>query len=82
MPNGSRSLLYRFKAGQPEELIAGATLEIREGSEILPGRDYEGVLNFWAEEIGPLLQPGEPFVVWYGGDVGRGVVITPDEIVA
>lgn len=79
LPSGSGSLLYRFKDGEPEEVIAGATFEIGEGLEIVQGEDYEGVLNFWTEGIAQLVQPGEPFVVWYGGDVGRGVVIGPSQ---
>jgi hypothetical protein len=78
LTNGSRSLLFRFKDGQPDELIVGATLEIEQDAEIVPGADYQGVLGIWAEEVATLLQPGEPFIVWYGGDIGHGTVTALD----
>lgn len=32
------------------------------------------VLTFWADEPRVLVEPGETFTVWYGGNVGEGAV--------
>jgi hypothetical protein len=73
----SRSLLYRFRTGTSAEILAGATLELDVRSEIAPGDNFTGRLDFWAEEVAPFLRAGEPFDVWYDGKVGHGEILGP-----
>ena len=71
----TRSLLYRFRDGLADQLLAGAVLVADDESEIAPGAEVEGWLEFWADDVAPFLRLGERFVVWYGSDVGSGEVI-------
>jgi hypothetical protein len=75
LANPSQTLLFRFRTGTAEEVLAGAILDVDSGADVSPGDSFTGSLRFWAEEIGPLLQVGEAFDVWYGGDVGKGEVL-------
>jgi hypothetical protein len=78
-PPRSRSLLYRFHDGGPDELIVGAVTTLPSEDDLLvPGGHYEDVvLEFWADEkvLRPAIDEGEPFVVWHGDDVGTGEVV-------
>ena len=82
VPPGSPSLMYRFDyEGAP--FLVGALAEEPTGERFEPGRSYAGViLRFWSyiAELPAVVVAGAPFVVWYGGDVGRGVVdsVVPD----
>lgn len=75
LSNPSQSLLFRFRTGSDEEMLAGAILDVEGGVDVSPGDEFIGWLEFWAEDIKPLLNPGESFDVWYGGDVGSGEVL-------
>ncbi len=53
----------------------GAMARTRDGSDFVPGSELGNVcLLFWADEARTIVAPGLPFIVWYGGDVGEGVV--------
>jgi hypothetical protein len=70
---GSRSLLYRFS--EPAILI-GAQAVTADGRDLAPGTNHQGVvLAPWAEvpEVYEVAA-GSRFSVWYGGDVGEGIV--------
>lgn len=70
--DGTPSLLYVF--GADKQL--GARAYSADGQEFRPGTRHTDVrLDFWADEPWTdVVQPGAEFVVWYGGDVGRGVI--------
>jgi hypothetical protein len=75
LTNPSQTLVFRFRTGTSEELMAGAILDVDGGVDVSPGDSFSGSLSFWAEEVMPPLRVGEPFDVWYGRDVGKGEVI-------
>jgi hypothetical protein len=73
------SLLYRFHSDAEDDVLLGANAADPDGDDFTPGGTYSGVtLQFWAVEAGDettaWLQPGAEFTVWYGGDIGSGVV--------
>jgi hypothetical protein len=73
LPTGTESLLFRFKSGTTAERLFGAFCETDDGGTLSPGREVGVTLRFWSKEAGGL-KAGERFVVWYGGDVGRGTL--------
>jgi len=68
------SFIYGFN-GQDEQL--GALAVSPAGVDFAPGTAQgEVLLDFWADdEWTEIVQPGTSFTIWYGGDVGRGVVL-------
>jgi hypothetical protein len=72
---GSRSMLFRFDdiEGQP---MFGAVATASDGRDFEPGRTFAGVhLWLWGDvEAHLTVEPGTRFVVWYGGDIGEGIV--------
>jgi hypothetical protein len=68
------SFIYSF-SGQDMKL--GALAVSPAGVDFAPGTTQDEVqLDFWADdEWTTVVQPGSTFVVWYGGDVGSGVVL-------
>jgi hypothetical protein len=74
--DGSPSLLYVFT---PERKL-GARAHSAVGQDFTPGSAQTRVrLDFWADnEWTDVVQPGATFTIWYGGDVGHGVI---DEII-
>ena len=69
---GTPSLLYVF--GPDQKL--GARAYCGNGEDFAPGTRHEQVrLDFWADdEWTDVVVPGATFIIWYGSDVGRGVV--------
>ena len=72
----TRSLLFRFREGEPDEVLAGAIATWSSPMEIRPGVDvHEASLEFWADpEMQPYLREGEPFWIWHGYDLGKGII--------
>ena len=72
--DGTPSLLYVF--GREQKL--GARAYCDDGCDFAPGTSHERVrLDFWADdEWTDVVVPGAAFTIWYGSDVGRGVVRT------
>ena len=72
--NRNVSFLYAF-SGQSMKL--GAMAVSPSGTDFAPGTSHAGVhLDFWADdEWTEIVQPGRTFTIWYGGDVGRGLVV-------
>ena len=70
--DGTPSLLYVFG---PDRTL-GARAYSRDGGTFAPGTRHQDVrLDFWADaDSTDVVVPGAAFVVWYGGDVGRGVI--------
>lgn len=70
--DGSPSLIYVFS---PERQF-GARAYSASGQDFTPGSSQSDVrLEFWAEdEWTDAIQPGAAFSIWYGGDVGTGVI--------
>jgi hypothetical protein len=72
---GSRSMLFRFDEieGQP---MFGAVATASDGRDFEPGRSFAGVhLWLWGDvEAHLTVEPGTRLVVWYGGDIGEGIV--------
>lgn len=70
--NGSPSLLYVFGP----DYTLGARACSATGQDFEPGSSQSGVrLDFWADDPWTdVVQPGAAFTIWYGGDVGHGVV--------
>lgn len=67
--DGTPSLLYVFDGQQ-----LGARAYSASGQDFAPGTSQQDVrLEFWADEPWTnVVVPGAEFVIWYGGDVGRG----------
>lgn len=74
--NGSPSLLYVFT---PDRKL-GARAYSAVGQDFFAGSTQAQVrLDFWADsEWTDVVQPGAIFTIWYGGDVGAGVI---DEVI-
>jgi hypothetical protein len=70
--DGSPSLLYVFTP----EVKLGARAYSSTGQDFVPGSSQSGVrLDFWADdEWTDVVRPGARFTIWYGGDVGDGVI--------
>lgn len=70
--DGSPSLLYVFG---PDHTM-GARAYSATGQAFEPGSSQSDVrLDFWADDPwADVVQPGAAFTIWYGGDVGHGVV--------
>jgi hypothetical protein len=72
---GSRSMLFRFDEIEGQPMFGAA-------ATASDGRDFRA----WTElrprpslapgdvEAHPTVEPGTRFVVWYGGDIGEGIV--------
>jgi hypothetical protein len=76
----TRSLLFRFRGGDGQELTASAFLKPEGRDRIESGDEFTCTLRFWAdEEVRPLLTVGTTFVVYHGGDVGHGEILGPCE---
>lgn len=63
-----------FVFGQDRQL--GARAYDESGDDFAPGTSHSNVrLDFWAEdEWTDVVQVGAEFVIWYGGDIGRGTI--------
>lgn len=70
--DGTPSLVFVFR--QDRQLGARAYSET--GEDFVPGTSQENVrLEFWADEDWTdVVATGAEFVIWYGGDVGRGAI--------
>ena len=70
--SGTPSLLYVFTP----ELKLGARAYSAVDQDFFAGSEQFGVrLDFWADaEWTEVVQPGTTFTIWYGGDVGEGVI--------
>jgi len=71
--SGCRSFLYRFETA---ESMLGAHAVTADGHDLAPGTEHQGaVLAPWAE-IAQVFEVavGDRFIIWYGGDVGEGIV--------
>jgi len=68
-------MLFRFDniEGQP---LFGAVATASDSRDFEPGQSFADVrLWFWVDaEARAAIEPGARFVVWYGGDIGEGVV--------
>lgn len=71
--NGSRSLTYRFEAG---DQLFGAVAVSSDGTDLEPGwGPGEVTLEFWADEAArSSIREGSAFTVWMGSDVGHGLI--------
>lgn len=69
---GSPSLIYDF--GPDNKL--GARAYSASGQDFEPGSTQSNVrLDFWADDPWTdVVVPGATFAIWYGGDVGHGVI--------
>jgi hypothetical protein len=70
--SGTPSLIFVFR--EDRQLGARAYSETRD--DFAPGTSQENVrLDFWADDDWTdVVVTGAEFVVWYGGDVGRGTI--------
>ena len=74
LPSETRSMLFRFGEGA-DEFSVGAIATDGSGTRFEAGTQHHGVrLEFWANEAEAQIHPGDEFVIWYGGDVGKGRV--------
>ncbi len=68
-------MLYRFVADDGTELLFGGEAIDADSSDFVPGGSHAGVrLTLWIDLPEHVPPKGAPFVVWYGGDIGDGVV--------
>lgn len=70
--DGSPSMLYVFGSDH----ILGARAYSTSGQDFEPGSSQSGVrLDFWADDPWTdVVEPGATFTIWYGGDIGGGVI--------
>ena len=55
--------------------LLGAMAATAHQRDLVPGSTHPEVsLDFWAADASDIVHAGDHFVVWYGGDVGDGVV--------
>lgn len=67
--SGTRSLLFRFG-----EDTFGGVLTDASNRDFQPGGNHAGAsLDVWAADTSAIVV-GTEFVIWYDGDIGRGVV--------
>lgn len=68
------SFIYVFER---QEVQLGALAVSPAGTDFAPGSVHQEVLlDFWADdEWTEIVQPGAAFTVWYGGEIGRGVIL-------
>lgn len=70
--NGTPSMIFVFS----QERQLGAWAYDDADAPFAPGTSHANVrLDFWADdEWTDVVQPGAEFVIWYGGDIGRGTI--------
>jgi hypothetical protein len=63
-----------FRFGESTFVVHACT---RDGADFTPGSEHDSVeLEFLRGDLArPVVSVGSRFVVWYGGDVGSGVVL-------
>ena len=67
-------MLFRFDDLDGEPLV-GAIATSADGTDFAPGRSFTDVrLEFWTDEARAVASAGGRVTVWYGGDIGKGVV--------
>ena len=68
-------MLFRLDDVEGQPLFGGVP-SASDGRDFEPGESFAGVrLWFWMDtEALAAIEPGARFVVWYGGDIGDGVV--------
>jgi hypothetical protein len=70
-------MLFRF-GGESGELLGGRATALT-GGDFAPGTEHDARVDFWADEVARVVvKTGETFTVWYGGDIGEGVVESVD----
>jgi hypothetical protein len=70
-------MLFRF-GGDDGELLGGRATALT-GGDFVPGTDHDAQIVFWADDLARgVVQAGTAFTVWYGGDIGDGVVESVD----
>jgi hypothetical protein len=77
MPTGTRSLLLVFPSLEDPggKVRIGAVIDVVGGPALVPGADgVLVVIRFWADEAAVYATPGASFTLWYGREVGKGVV--------
>ena len=66
------SMLYRFS--EDDTMIGGRSTSAS-GTPFAPGTDHMVTIDFWAEDFArAMVREGGRFVIWYGEDIGEGVV--------
>lgn len=72
--NRNVSFIYDF--GPPSDGLGALAVSLS-GLDFAPGTVHDEVhLDFWAENPWTdVVKPSLPFTVWYGGDVGHGLVL-------
>jgi hypothetical protein len=70
-------MLFRF-GGHDGELLGGRATDVM-GDDFAPGTDHDARIEFWADEAARgIVKAGDSFTVWYGGDIGDGVLASVD----
>ena len=76
LPSGTRSLLFQFpELDGNEPITLGALVTSDNDAALAPGGDLVASIDFWADQARTVALPGATFVVWYGGEIGRGEVL-------
>ncbi len=78
LATGTKSLLLRFASGIEGDPVVtlGAVIDSADRMPIAPGdRDRDVSLTFWAEAAEVFVSIGSPFDLYYGREVGHGVVL-------
>ena len=78
LPSGTRSLLLKFHLSQISgvETSVGAVIESESGEMLSPGHQDTNVsILYWAVDARALFFPGARFAIWYGRDVGEGLIV-------
>ena len=78
LATGTKSLLLRFASGiEGDPLVTlGAVIDSEDRTPIAPGdRDRDVRLQFWADTAEVFVSNGASFELYYGREVGHGVVL-------
>jgi hypothetical protein len=66
-------MVFRF-AGDDAVALGGWATSL-DGIEFARGTEHWATIEFWAEEYAEaIVREGARFTLWYGGDIGEGIV--------
>jgi hypothetical protein len=78
MPSGTRSPLVRFDDSLGDETL-GVVIEAVDDAALHPGISAHVRLSFWSDAARNYGAAGATFSLWYGREVGRGIITDPIE---
>ena len=72
---GTRSMIFRVDLDDSDGLGGHATS--LDGRDFAPDSEHRATIEFWADDYArEVVNEGDTFTVWYGGDIGEGRVVS------